>query len=169
MGECVKYSPEEHNERRREVKSRQQAHAHAAVAHRETEEDREEFECDFEGVFTKKTQEALAEIAQKHEYVTAGHIYQLVQEDHNLVQIQLTGPVPALEALNQLGSVVVARPFAFRSIEEVFKKDAETGEMVPSLHEERTPMKVRSVLVPIGNGYAIKFKYNSFRKCLVVC
>lgn len=161
-------TPEEMNEERREVKAKQQAQAHAASVHRHDEE-LPEFDSRFQGKFTPETEAQLAEIVQKHEFVTVGHIYELVQQDRNLVRIELTGPAGALDSLGQLGETIVVRPFAFRSLEEVFKKDPETGEMVPQLQDSRTPMRVKEVLVPTTGGWAVKFKYNGHRRCVVVC
>lgn len=171
MGDSKNISPEAHNMRRREVKQHQAVNAHARAAHRD---DREipEFQPDFEGRFSQKTEEALAIVQSEHGHVTAGQIYQLIQEDRNKVVLELTGPEPALAAIDgaEVGMQVVARPFAFRSFETVKKENPETGEWEPKSIDGRLPFKCRSVLVPIGNsGFAIKFKYNGGRQCIVVC
>lgn len=165
--ECEVKTLEQQNEERREVKAKQQAAAHAASVHK-TYDELPEFDDRYLGKFTSETEEQLAEIAKEHDFVTVGHIYELVRQDRHLVRIELTGPDAALDAIGQKGAIIVPRPFAFRSLEEVFVR-GEDGEMVPKLQDTRTPMKVREILVPTVGGYAVKFKYNPARQCIVVC
>lgn len=171
MGDSKNVHPEEHNMRRREVKAHQSRNAHARSVHYGDDEVCE-FQPDFEGRFSKSTEEALMLIQSEHGHVTAGQIYQLIQEDRDKVVLELTGPEPALEAIEgaSVGMSVLARPFAFRSFEMVKKENPETGEWEPQSIDGRLPFKCRSVVVPIAStGFAIKFKYNGGRGCIVVC
>lgn len=157
------------DENRRATKQRQNADARARAMHSGSPEEGEEFECNFEGKFTRETEAELAALQVEHGYVTAGGIYQLVQEDKGLVCVELTGPEPALQALGAVGAIVVVRPYAFRSVESVKKKDPTTGEWVETHQDVRTSFKCRSIVVPTAGGFAIRFKYNPMRKCIVVC
>lgn len=129
----------------------------------------EQFESDFIGRFTKETEELLAGVIAEKGFVTAGHLYSLVQDDEcNNVVLELVGPEAATNALNITGHQVVVKSFAFRSFERVQKEV--NGEWVPTTQHSRTPFKCRSVTVPIGkSGFAMKFKYNPARRCIVVC
>ena len=167
MGDSKNVSAEQHNAVRREVKAKQYANSRANAVHKDSEE-HEEFECDFIGRFDQKTEEALAEIQRESGFVTAGLVYSLVQEDSGKVVISLSDPEPALVALNAVGHKIVVRPFAFRSHEVVGKKNA-AGEWEEVVQDTRTPFRCRSILVPVAPGFAIRFKYNPVRQCVVVC
>lgn len=157
------------NEVRCNVKVKQAQNVHAHSAHKRYEQDCDnEFQSDFVGEFSRETQEVLASVQAEHGLITAGQLYALVQEDANKVVLELTGPELALVALNAVGHKVVVRPYAFRSFEKV-KKQNDDGEWVDCVQDVRTPFKCRSVTVPTGNGFGIKFKYNGSRQSIVVC
>lgn len=131
-------------------------------------ESNEQFECDFEGKFTPETEAHLAHIQAEHGHITCGHLYSLVQDEGNKMVLEITGPKAATDALDITGCKVIARNFAFRAYEKV-KKEVD-GEWVDCVQDSRTNFRCRSVLVPIGkSGFAVKFKYHTKRKCMVVC
>lgn len=112
--------------------------------------------CDFTGRFTDKTKAFLMDLSMSHPFITTGLVYQLMVEDENKVQIILDGPKERLEEVGFLNREIIVRPHAFRSVE----KGGTNG---------RTPMLIRSILVPTGGGFGMKFKYNGERKAIVVC
>jgi hypothetical protein len=112
--------------------------------------------CDFTGKFSDKTKALLMELSISYQFITTGLVYQLLVEDVGKVRIILDGPKERLEEVGFFNREVIVRPHAFRSVE----KDGTNG---------RTPMLIRSIIVPTGGGYGMKFKYNSERKVIVVC
>lgn len=166
MGDSKNFSADHHNAVRREMKAKQKVHTRAH--HNDDHEEREQFECDFQGKFTPETLERFAGIQAEQGCVCAGHLYQMVQDDMNHVVLELTGPESAVDALNACGMKVVVRPLAFRTFETV-KRENEAGEWVPEQISSRMPFKCRSVIVPTAGGFGIKFKYNALRGCIIVC
>lgn len=112
--------------------------------------------CDFTGQFSDKTKALLMELSMSYQFITTGLVYQLLVEDAGKVRIILDGPKERLEEVSFFKREIIVRPHAFRSVE----KDGTNS---------RTPMLIRSILVPIGGGFGMKFKYNGERKAIVVC
>lgn len=123
-----------------------------------------EFDFCFTGKFAPTTIEEFANIAADGRLITTGQVFQLVQEDRNAIRIVLDGPIDAMK-----GKELVVRPYAFRSLELVHVKDETTGEFVPQYRDERTEMKIRSVVVSVGGGFGMRFKYNGLQRRIIVC
>jgi hypothetical protein len=131
-------------------------------------EDNQDIVRDFTGKFAPATNEFLLDLMTTHSLITAGLLYQMMLEDANKVRVILNGPNDRLAEVNCVGAQVIVRPNGFRLLEEVGLKQPD-GTYRPVVRDIRTPMLVRSLLVDVGGGFGIRFKYNGQRRCIVVC
>lgn len=172
MGDSKNISSEEHNERRRAVKAKQNAVARASSAHDpripyHQSEDRDPL-YDVEGVFSRKTEEHLASLLHESDngILTTGMVFSLMNRDEGHIVVTLKGPEEVLAPLNLVGAEIQVRPHAFRLLRKTEKTD-EDGNRYVEVRDCRTPVKIRTIMIRLTKSFGLRFKYSRGR--IVTC